>query len=158
MTGAHSRTDEDPVQSVLGNVGCLLLLASVLALVGLFAYLLATDSKDLPIPLMALQGLVVITYARRLALKILRNRSPSPVILADWISESARVIAWTVVLLITIGEFEGWMHGAVRYALAGILGLFIVCLPLYWWRGQRRLVLALTARLVESRWPWSAGG
>jgi hypothetical protein len=90
MTGAHSRTDEDPVQSVLGNVGCLLLLASVLALVGLFAYLLATDSKDLPIPLMALQGLVVITYARRLALKILRNRSPSPVILADWISESAR--------------------------------------------------------------------
>lgn len=158
MTGAHSRTDEEPVQSILENVGCLLLLASVLALVWLFTYLLATDSKDLPIPMMALQGLVVITYARRLAVKILRSRSPSPVMLADWISDSARVIAWTVVLLITIAEFEGCMHGALRYALAGILGLFIVCMPLYWWRGQRRLVLALTERLVAGRWPWSAGG
>ena len=150
--------DEKPVQSALENVGCLLLLVGVLADLGLFGYLLATDSKDLPIPVMALQGLIVITYARRLAVKILRNRSPSPVILADWISDSGRVILWTVLLVATIGQFEGWVQGGFRYALLAVFGLFIVGMPLYWWRGQQRLVLAFTARSVAGRWPWSAGG
>lgn len=106
---------------------------------------------------MALQGLAAILYAKRLALKVLRNRNPSPVQLADWISDSAIVIMWVAGLIVSIGQLQGWMHGAVKYATLSVLGLFVVGMPHYWWRGQRRLARALTARAVAGRWPWSAG-
>jgi hypothetical protein len=161
MTGAHRRTDQDPVRSVLKSVRWLLLLVGFVALglafVGIPAYLLATDSKFLPIATMAVQGIVAVVLARRLALKVLRNRTPSPVVLADWISDSAFVIGWVVLVLASIGQNQGWMHGAFEYTMAGILGLFLVGMPVYWWRGQRRVVLALTARAIAGRWPWSAG-
>ena len=57
-----------------------------------------------------------------------------------------------------VGERQGWMHGAFEYATVGFDGLFAVGMPVYWWRGQRRIVLALTARSVAGRWPWSASG
>ncbi len=154
MTGAHRRADQDPVPSVIKSVPWLLLVGFV----GMPAYLLATDSKFLPIATMAAQGIVAVVLARRLALKVLRNRTPSPVILADWIGDGASVIAWVAVVLASIGRNQGWMHGAFEYAMAGILGLILVGMPVYWWRGQRRVVLSLTARAVAGRWPWSAGG
>ena len=158
MTGAHRRTGQDPVRSALKSVLQVGLVAASLAIVGIFAYLLATDSKYLPIIVMALQGFLAITYARRLAVKVLRNRTPSPVILADWIGDSALMITWVAVLLANIGRIQGWMHGAFEYAMDSILGLLVVGMPVYWLRGRRRVVLALTARAVAGRWPWSAGG
>ena len=146
---------------LLQGVGLLLLLvgliAAGLAIVGIPAYLIATDSKFLPIATVAMQGIFVVVLARRLALKVLRNRTPSPVILAEWIGDTAVLILWVLVLLTTIGQYRGWMHGAFEYAMDGIFGLVGVGLPVYWWRGKRRVVLALTARLVDGRWPWSAG-
>jgi hypothetical protein len=65
------------------------------------------------------------------------------------------VIMWTVILVTTIGDFEGWMHGAFRYAVGSVAGLFLVGLPLYWWRGKRLLLSALTARAASGRWPRS---
>jgi len=134
------------------------LIAAGLAIVGIPVYLLATKSKFLPIAIVAVQGFVAVVLARRLAQKVLRNRTPSPVVLADWIGDSAVVIGWFAVVLTSIGQNQGWVHGAFEYAMGSILGLCVAGMPVYWWRGQRRVVLALTARAVAGRWPWSAGG
>jgi len=161
MTGSHRRTDQDPVRSELKSVRWLLqigFVAASLAVVGMSVYLLVTQSNYLAITTTALQGFLVVTYARQLALKVLGDRAPSPVVLADWIDDSALVIMWAAVLLASIGHIQGWMHGAYEYATNSILGLFAVAMPVYWWRGRRRVVLALTARSVAGRWPWSAGG
>jgi hypothetical protein len=165
MTGAHRRPDEAPVRSTLKSVLWLLLLLGVivagfaiLAIVGIVVYLIATDSKYLPIATAAVQGILAGVLARELVLKVLRNRTPSPVILADWISDAAVVTSFVVCVLAGTGQYEGWMHGALEYAVTSILGLFLVGMPIYWWRGKRRVVLALTARAVDGRWPWSAGG
>jgi hypothetical protein len=161
MTGVHRRTEQDPVWSVLKSVRWLLglvgLIAGSLAFVGIPAYLIVTDSKFLPVASMAVQGIVAVELARRLALKLLRNDSPSPVVLADWIGDAALVVGWMVTVLANIGTNQRWMHGAFEFAVLSVLALFLVGLPVYWFRGERRLVLALTARAVAGRWPWSAG-
>jgi hypothetical protein len=145
----------------LQGVGLILLLvgfiAAILALVGIPVYLIATDSKYLPIATVAMQGIIAVIFASKFVLKVLRNRTPSPVILADWIGDSAVVMAFVVGLLGGIGRYAGWMHGAFEYAMGSILGLFAVGLVVYWVWGQRRVALALTARAVAGRWPWSAG-
>lgn len=160
MTGAHRRTEQDPIRPVLKSVRWLLalvgLIAVGLAIVGIPVYLIVTDSTFLPIATTAAQGIVTVVLARRLALEVVRNRAPSPVVLAEWISDSAVVIAWFATVLTSIGQHQGWLHGAFEYAMLGILGLFLVGMPVYWIRGQRRVVLALTARAVGGRWPWSA--
>jgi peptidoglycan/LPS O-acetylase OafA/YrhL len=165
MLGAHRRPDEDPVRPTLKSILWQLLLAGVivaglafLAIVGMIVYLIATDSKYLPIATAAVQGIAAGVLARELVLKMLRNRTPSPIILADWIGDAAVVIAFVVCVLAGVGQYEGWMHGAFEYATSSILGLFVVVMPVYWWRGKRRVVLALTARAVDGRWPWSAEG
>lgn len=169
MTGAHRHTDPDPVHSRLESVrwllqgigliaACLAIVVAGLAIFGIPTYLIATDSKFAPIAVMALQGIVAVDLARRLVVKVLRNRTPSPKILADWIGDSTLVIAWAAVVLTSFGRIQGWMHGASEYVMLSILGLFAVGMPVYWWRGQQRAVLAPTARAVAGRWPWSAGG
>ena len=165
MTGAHRRPDEDPVRSTFKSVLWLLLLVgliaaglALLAIVGFIVYVIATDSKYLPIVTTAIQVIIVVVFASELVLKVRRNHTPSPVILADWIDDAAVVMVFVVCLLAGIGRDEGWMHGAFEYVTSSILGLFIVAMPVYWWRGKRRVVLALTARAVAGRWPWSAGG
>jgi len=89
--------------------------------------------------------------------KVVRNRAPSPKILGDWIGDLALVIVWVAVVVASLGRIQGWMHGAFEYVMFSVLGLFAVGMPVYWWRGQQRVVLALTARAVAGRWPWSAG-
>jgi hypothetical protein len=155
MTGAHRRADRDP--TTVEGVRALLWLIGFLAVVGVFAYFLVTDWKDLRILTLALQVLFVATCAKQLVVKVVRNRAPTPVVLADWIGDLARLMAWVVVVISTIGQNLGWMHGAFEYALVSILVLFVVGMPVYWWRGQQRVVLALTARSVAGRWPWSVG-
>ena len=161
MTGAHRRPDEHPVRSTLKSVWWLFLLVGLivasLAVVGIPVYLIVADSKFLPIATMSVQCLVVVVLGSQLARKVLRNRTPSPVVLADWIGDSAVVIVWVATVLAGIGQNQGWMHGAFEYALDSIFGLLLVGLPVYWWRGKQFAVLALTARAVAGRWPWSAG-
>jgi hypothetical protein len=154
MTGAHRRADIDSVTRE--GVSALLWLVGLLAVVGVFAYFLVTDWKDLPIITLTLQALIVATYAKRLVVKVLRNRAPSPKILADWIGDLAIMIVWVAVVLSSFGRIEGWMHGAFEYVMLSIFGLLAVGMPAYWWRGQQRVVLALTSRAVAGRWPWSA--
>ncbi len=156
MTGAHRNADRDPT-SVEG-VRALLWLVGVLAAVGVFAYFLVADWNDLPTLVLVPQALLVATYAKRLVVNVARNRTPTPVVLADWIGDLALFIGWFVVVISGIGRQLGWMHGAFEYVLVCILVLFAVAMPVYWWRGQRRVVLALTARSVAGRWPWSVGG
>jgi hypothetical protein len=130
-----------------------------LAIVGIPAYLLATGGRLLPIFTMAMPGIVAVVLARRLVLDVLRNRSPSPVVLADWIGDSAIVIVWVALVLTSIVQHQGWMRGALEYALYSVIGLFLVGMPIYWWLGgEQRVVVGLTARAVAGRWPWSADG
>ncbi len=88
---------------------------------------------------------------------MLRDRTPSPVVLADWIGDGALVIVWIAIALASVGQYQGWMHGAFEYTTIGLCVLFVVCMPVYWWRGKQWVVLALTARAIAGRWPWSAG-
>jgi hypothetical protein len=156
------RSGFESVRWMLQGIGLLAavlaILAAGLAIIGIPAYLIATDSKFTPIALMVLQGIVAVVLAKRLAVKVVRNRAPSPKILADWIGDLALVIVWVAVVAASFGRIQGWMHGAFEYVMFSILGLFAVGMPVYWWRGQQRVVLALTARAVAGRWPWSAGG
>jgi hypothetical protein len=94
--------------------------------VGVFAYFLVTDWKDLPTITLALQVLLVATYAKRLVVKVVRNRTPSPKILADWIGDLAFVITWVAIALTSFGRIQGWMHGAFDYVMLSIFGLFAV--------------------------------
>ena len=119
--------------------------------------MIVTDSTYLPVMTMAGQCLVALIFGEQLAQKVLRNRTPSPVILADWIGDSAVVITLVALILARIGEMQGWLRGASEYVTDSMLGLLVLAMPVYWWRGQRRVVLALTARAVAGRWPWSAG-
>lgn len=151
---------QDRVRSAVKSVRWLLagLIAAAIAIAGILVYLLATHPKYLPIVTITVQSILAVEFARRLAVKMLRNRTPSPVVLADWIGDGAFVIVWVAIALVSIGQHQGWMHGTFEYATGGICGLFVVGMPVYWWRGQRRVVLALTARSVAGRWPWSASG
>jgi hypothetical protein len=156
MTGAHRREGWD--QTTVEGVRALFWLIGFVAVIGVFAYFLVTDWKDLPIILLALQALLAATYAKELVVKVVRNRSPTPVLIADWIGDLALLIAWFFILISGIGRQLGWMHGAVEYALMSILALFAVGMPVYWFWGQRRAVISLTARSVAGQWPWSVGG
>jgi hypothetical protein len=156
MTGGHRREGWDPI--TIEGVRALLWLIGFSAVIGVFAYFLVTDWKDLPILLLALQAIIAATCAKELLVKVVRNRAPTPVLLADWIGDLALLLGWLVVMISGIGQHLGWMHGAFQYALVSTLVLFTVGMPAYWWRGQRRVVLALTARSVAGRWPWSVGG
>jgi hypothetical protein len=156
MTGAHRRADIDPV--TLEGIRALLWLLGFLAVVGVFAYFLVTDWKDLQILTLALQALIAATYVKRLVVKVLRNRAPSPKVLAGWIGDSAIVIVWVAIVLASFGRIQGWMHGAFEYVMYSTFGLLAVGMPVYWWRGRQQIVLSLTARAVAGRWPWSAGG
>jgi hypothetical protein len=156
MTGVHRRAGWDPVTAE--GVRALLWLIGFFAVVGVFAYFLVTDWKALPFLTLALQALILATSAKRLIVKVVRNRAPTPVVLADWIGDLALLIGWVVAVISAIGRNLGWMHGAFEYALISMLVVFAVGMPAYWWKGQRRVVLALTARSVAGRWPWSVGG
>lgn len=169
MPGAHRQAGQDPVRSaaksawwITQGVGIvavgLAILAVGLAVLGIPIYLIATSSKYQWLGIAGLQGLVTVELARQLAVKVLRNRAPSPKNLADWMGDAAVLIGFVFVVLVSIGEYEGWMHGAFSYATDSILGVLVVGLPVYWWRGKQRLVLALTARAIAGQWPWSATG
>lgn len=69
MTGAHRRAPEPHrVRTALKSVWWLLLL------LGLIAVVSATNSKYLQIVVLATQGIIMLDLARRLAVKVLRNR------------------------------------------------------------------------------------
>jgi hypothetical protein len=156
MTGAHRRAGWDPV--TVAGVRALLWLIGFFSAVGVFAYFLVADWKDLPILILVPQALILAISAKELVVKVVRNRAPTPVLIADWIGDLGLLTGWVVVVITTIGRNLGWMHGAFEYAVGGMLVLYAVGMPVYWWKGKRRIVLALTARSVAGRWPWSAGG
>ncbi len=136
MTGAHRRQGWDPV--TVAGVRALLWLVGLTAVIGVFAYFLVTDWKDLSILLLALQVIITATYAKELVVNVVRNRTPTPVVIADWIGDLALLVGWFVVVMSGIGQHLGWMHGALEYALVSIFALFAVGMPVYWWWGQRR--------------------
>jgi hypothetical protein len=157
MTGAHSRVNQHPVRGAVMAAG---MAASLLLLAGLFVtslVLMATHSKYLQIVVIAFQSTIAVWFAGTLAVKMLRDRTPSPVVLADWIGDGALVIVWIAIALASVGQYQGWMHGAFEYTTTSLCVLFAVSMPVYWWRGKQWVVLALTARAIAGRWPWSAG-
>jgi hypothetical protein len=160
MTGAHRQLDQNPVRAVLESVRWLLaqvgLAAAALAIVGVPVYLAITNWKLLSILTLAMQGLLTLVLARRLALKVLGNRAPSPVILADWIDDAAILIGVVATLIASIAQHQRWMHAAFEFTMLGILGLLTVGMPVFWWRGKRQLTRALTGHAVAGQWPWSA--
>jgi hypothetical protein len=157
MTGAHCRINKHPIRSAVMAAGMAAVLLLMAGLIVACIVLMATHSKHLPIVVIAMQSTIAVWSAGTLAGKMQRDRTPSPVVLADWIGDVALVIVLTDAALANVGQHQGWMHGAFEYTTLALCGLFTVTMPVYWWRGKQRVVLALTARATAGRWPWSAG-
>ena len=111
--------DQHPVRSALKNILWLAGFLGSLAFLGFLADMIVTDSRYLPVMTMAGQCLVALIFAEKLAQKVLRNRTPSPVILADWIGDSAAVIT-LVALLLARFTSTGVVYGVADAAVTDL--------------------------------------
>ena len=66
--------------------------------------------------------------------------------MADRLSLIAQLVGALVAALASIGQVRGWMHATFRDVIAGVLVLYLVCSPIYWFGGRRRLTSVLRTR------------
>jgi hypothetical protein len=58
----------------------------------------------------------------------------------------AQLFGAVVVVLASIGQLRGWMHGMFRDFIGSVLVLYVIGSPVYWFGGKRRLIAALRTR------------
>jgi hypothetical protein len=90
-------------------------------------------------------GVIVIRTAHRLVLNLADQRLRSAEQMADRLSLIAELIGALVVALAAVGQLRGWMHGMFRDVVAGVLAVYLVGMPVYWYGGKRRLIAVLRA-------------
>ena len=66
--------------------------------------------------------------------------------MADRLSLIAQLVGALVAALASIGQVRGWMHATFRDVIAGVLVLYLVGSPIYWFGGRRRLTSVLRTR------------
>ena len=98
--------------------------------------------------LAAVDGVIVIQAGHRLVLH-LANQLRSAEHVADRLSLIAQPIGALVVAAATIGQVRGWTDGMFRDVLVGIVVLYLVGSPVWWYGGKRRLIAVLRT--------WGAG-
>jgi ABC-type dipeptide/oligopeptide/nickel transport system permease component len=95
---------------------------------------------------------LVIKAAHRLVLNLgQKEQLQTAEQMADRLSLTAQLICTLVTALAFIGQARGWMHGTFRDVVLGVLVLFLVAAPVYWYGGRRRLIA-----LLEPRFPGDA--
>jgi hypothetical protein len=123
--------------------------AALLALLGLAVYVSLRHPATAPVILIAMQSFLWIVWAGELARNLRRGRTRSPKELVERMGHAVWLAGWTAVLLSSVGEQQGWLHGITEYILVGICSLFVVGIPVSWFGGKRRLIAAMTARAAR---------
>jgi len=136
----------------LGKPGNSLLIALVvvvvvpLAGIGFIIYLGIKHRSGVLILLGALDGIILIQAAHRAVLNLANKQLHSTEQMADRLSLIAQLVGALVAALASIGQVRGRMHAAFRDVIAGVLVLYLVGLPIYWFGGRRRLISVLRTR------------
>jgi hypothetical protein len=157
MTGAHRSTTQDRVAGGLKSASWLMTVIGVimvpLALLALAIYLPIALHAGLQPYTIAVQSLTCALALGKLAWILLRKRGRSPEDLVRLIAQAGVWLCLVTTLLADISQEQGWLHGAYRYAVDAISGLFLLGIPLYCFGGKRRLTAILTARDADRQWP-----
>jgi hypothetical protein len=164
MSGAHRGTGDTSLAAAafktgngLKTLGALAAIAAIamtlLAVLALPSYILATRPADLSTLTIAAQSLAWITLAVSLAASLVRGRTRSPQELVERLARAGLLLCWTIALLSSIGEQRGWNHGIFEGLVVGISSLAVLGIPAYSFGGKRRLTAALTARAAARQGP-----
>ena len=94
----------------------------------------------------ALSCVEIIRDTHRLVLSLAKKQPQSAEEEVDRLGLLAQLIGSVVVAVATISAAEGWLRGSFRYLVGGVLLLYVVGAPVYWFGGKRRLIAALQAR------------
>ena len=137
MSGTHRGK---PDHSVL--IALLAVIVVPVAAIGFIIYLGVTTS-GIWILVAVLDAVVVIQAAHRVVLNLASTQLQSAEEVVDRLSLIAQLIGAVVVVLASIGQVRGWMHGMFRDAIAGVLLVYLIGSPVYWFGGKRRLIAVL---------------
>ena len=120
-----------------------------LAPIGFIVYLAVRHPSALLILVAAVDGVIVIQAGHRLVLHLANQQLRSAEDVADRLSLIAQLIGALVVAVATIGQVRGWMHGMFRDVVVGLVVLYLIGSPVWWYGGKRRLIAVLNT--------WGAG-
>jgi hypothetical protein len=156
MTGQHRSTTQDRTRSALKSAVALLQIAGVVlalpVVLGLLAFgiyeTVAHWSDAYPVAI-AYEAAAWLMVSADLAVTVRRNRPRSPAQVVAVVRGAANVAFFSIILLITIGRWQGWANGSVRWVLIGISTLILV----YTLAGQRYLRTFLESRAASRPHP-----
>ncbi|HYK31835.1 MAG TPA: hypothetical protein VEV63_07735 [Streptosporangiaceae bacterium] len=95
----------------------------------------------------ALNCVMVVRATHRLVLDMAKKQPRSAEEVVDRLSLVGQLIAAVAVAIAAIAQARGWMRGPVRDVVLGVLVLYLIGAPVYWWfGGKRRLIAVLRAR------------
>jgi hypothetical protein len=93
-----------------------------------------------------LDAAVVFQAADRDVQNLASKQPQSAEGVANRLSLTAQLIGAVVVLLASIGQMRGWMHGMFRDVIIGVPVVCVIGSPAYWFGGKRRLIAVLRTR------------
>ncbi len=98
----------------------------------------------------ACDGVFLIQAVHRLVLNLADKQPQTPEQMVDRISLIAQLAGTAVIVVAFIGQIRGWMHGTFRDVIVGVLVIYLLAAPIYWYGGRRRLIGMLRT--------WDTGG
>jgi len=94
----------------------------------------------------AFNGVYLIQAVHRTVLNLADKQPQTAEQMADRLSLIAQLVGAVVIVLAFIGQVRGWMHGTFRDLILGVLFVYLLAGPIYWYGGRRRLIGLLTMR------------
>jgi hypothetical protein len=116
------------------------------AVIGFIIYLVVKHPSGLLILLGAGDSVVVIQAAHKVVLNLANAQLKSAEQVVNRLGAIAQLFIAVVGALGSVGVTRGWMHGTFRDVITGVLALYLIGSPIYWFGGKRRLIAVLRAR------------
>lgn len=91
----------------------------------------------------AADGVLLIQAVHKVVLNLAGKQPQTAEQWADRLSLRAQLAGAMVLSLAFIGQVRGWMHGMFRDVVVGVLVVYLVAGPIYWFGGRRRLIAVL---------------
>jgi hypothetical protein len=116
------------------------------AVIGFIIYLPITHASVILILAGVLDAVIVLQATHRMVLNLASSQVQSAEDAVNRLSLMAQLVGAVVVLLVCVGQLRGWMHGMFRDLIDGVLVLYLIGSPIYWFGGKRRLIAMLSTR------------